>query len=122
MRDVPAPRSPIYRVGHAPDPLSPPDWAYARADGTFGNRFDDPRGRRGVPTSQRIRVLYLASGPAGAYGESVAQFRPGLKMLANLGTPHPPGSRQGRPLVPRDWRTARRLAGPVLHPPPRCVA
>src|SRR3989442_8187183 len=119
MRDVPAPRSPIYRVGHAPDPLSPPDWAYARADGTFGNRFDDPRGRRGVPTSQRFRVLYLASGPAGAYGESVAQFRPRLKMLANLGTPHPPGSRQGRPLAPPDWRAAPPPCLPRAPPPVR---
>ena len=121
MRDVPAPRSPIYRVGHAPDPFRPPDWAYARADGTFGNRFDDPRGRHGVPTSRRFRVLYVASQPAGAYGETVAQFRPSLKVLASLGIAHPPGSRRGRPVIPRDWRAARRLGVAVLRPALRFV-
>jgi hypothetical protein len=29
----------IYRLGRKPDPWSPPDWASAGPDGTFGNRF-----------------------------------------------------------------------------------
>ncbi len=117
LRAVPVPRSPVYRIGHAPDPLVAPDWSYAKPDGTFGNRFDDPRGPRGVPTSERFRVLYFASQAAGAYGETVAQFRPSLKLLAGLpAAPVAVGRRQA-PLIPRDWRAARRLGVTVLAPP-----
>ena len=34
----------IYRVKRGPDPWAWPDWNYAHEDGTFGSRFDDPRG------------------------------------------------------------------------------
>jgi len=119
LRAVPAPRSPVYRVGHAPDPLVAPEWAYAKPDGTFGNRFDDPRGARGVATDARFRVLYVASQAAGAYGETVAQFRPSLKLLASL--PVAPVGRRPAPVIPRDWRAARRLGVTVLAPPLRFV-
>jgi hypothetical protein len=36
------PPQPIYRIGRRPDAWRPPDWSRASADGTFGNRFDDP--------------------------------------------------------------------------------
>ena len=72
------PRSPLYRVGWPPDPFVPPDWRYARPDGAFGGRYDEPRAEQGVPPQERYRVLYVASQPAGAYGETVAQFRPSL--------------------------------------------
>jgi hypothetical protein len=32
------PKAEIYRLGRRPDPWAWPDWAYAGADGTFGNR------------------------------------------------------------------------------------
>src|SRR5436305_11075915 len=100
LRAVPAPRSPVYRIGRAPNPFSLPDWSYAGPDGTFGNRFDDPRGRRGVPPAQRFRILYLASGPAGAYGETIAQFQPSLKTLSGAHNAHAPGGRRDRATVP----------------------
>lgn len=81
------PRSPLYRVGRLPDPFSPPDWSYARPDGTFGGRYDDPRGQRGVPPQGRYRVLYFASQPSGAFGETVAQFRPSMKTLLRSPSP-----------------------------------
>lgn len=92
---------------------------YAKPDGTFGNRFDDPRGPCGVPTDGRFRVLYVASHAAGAYGETIAQFRPSLKLLAGLQVA-PVGRRQAS-LIPRDWRAARRLGITVLAPSLRFV-
>lgn len=108
---VTLPRSPLYRVGRPPDPFVPPEWRYVRPDGTFGGRYDDPRGRRGVPSRDRYRVLYFASHPAGAYGESVAQFRPSVKVLDQYGGRMPFGI---QPTIPHDWRVGRRLGAAVL--------
>jgi RES domain len=58
----------LHRIGRAPDPWSWPDWAHATADGTFGNRWDDPNGS--------YRVLYAASDRLGAFIEVLARFRP----------------------------------------------
>ena len=38
------PPAEVFRLGRRPDPWAWPDWAYAEADGTFGNRYDDPQG------------------------------------------------------------------------------
>ena len=38
------PSGPLFRVGRDDDAWAVPDWAYAKEDGTFGNRFDDPSG------------------------------------------------------------------------------
>ena len=40
----------VFRLARKPDPWAWPEWAYSAADGTFGNRYDDPRGT--------YRVLY----------------------------------------------------------------
>ena len=37
------PSGPLFRVGRDRDAWAVPDWAYAKEDGTFGNRFDDDR-------------------------------------------------------------------------------
>lgn len=105
------PRSPLYRVGWPPDPFVPADWRYARPDGTFGGRYDDPRAGQGVPPHERYRILYLASQPEGAYGETVAQFRPSVTTLSRHGGRLPFGT---RPAIPRDWRVTRRLGSAVL--------
>jgi hypothetical protein len=109
---VAAPRSPVYRVGRAPRPLAPPSWAFAEADGTFGNRFDDPSARRGVPPAGRFRMLYLASTSAGPFGETIARRRPNLEMLARAGV-----SRVPRPIFSASWRQARRLGITVVTTP-----
>jgi hypothetical protein len=111
IQSIALPRAPLYRVGWPPDPFVPPDWRYARTDGTFGGRYDDPRGRRGVPTTDRYRILYVASHPSGAYGETAAQFRPSMKLLERYGARMPTGHRA---FIPRDWRVARRLGVAVL--------
>src|SRR5581483_9415711 len=108
---VTLPHAPFYRVGWPPDPFTVPDWRYAQPDGTFGGRYDDPRGRLGIPPSARYRVLYIASQPAGAFGETVAQFRPSMKLLSHYGGRMPFGA---HPIIPRDWRLARRLGVATL--------
>ena len=115
---VPTPRSPLYRVGRAPNPFVPPSWAFVGADGTFGGRFDDPRGRQGLSPARRFRTLYLASESVGAFGESIARFRPDLAALAQpSGSPIPSStSRLERPAVSAAWRTVRRLGATVLDP------
>jgi hypothetical protein len=109
LKTVQAPVDPVYRVGRAPDPFALPDWAYAQPDGTFGGRFDDPSGRRGVPPEQRFRTLYLSTTPSGAFGEVLARFRPDLAVLAALGSAPP-----GAGAVPTDWHAVRRLGVTIL--------
>ena len=38
------PPGPLFRVGRDRDAWAITDWAYAKDNGTFGNRFDDPMG------------------------------------------------------------------------------
>ena len=78
MRDVPAPRSPIYRVGHAPDPLRPPDETdrLREAVNPLGGAY--PRGERTgrvhcvgpvrLVLAGAASLLALAGGEAGAAG------------------------------------------------------
>jgi len=100
------PRTLLHRIGYGPDPLAPPDWVRALPDGTFGGRFDDPR-HPTIPAAQRYQVLYLATTPTGACGETIARWRPSLRTLAAA-----PGvaGRGSHGLVPRTWRDPRRLA------------
>jgi hypothetical protein len=64
----------ILRLGRKPDPWSWPDWAYAGEDGTFGNRYDDPR--------SAYRVLYASSLRLGTLLETLARFRPDPAIIA----------------------------------------
>lgn len=66
-------------MARALDPFAPADRGYAGEDGTFGNRFDDPRVEHGVPEEERFRVIYCAGS-----GETIARFRPDLESLAKL--------------------------------------
>ncbi len=100
-----------YRVGYGPDPFTPPDWRFAKPDGTFGGRYDDPRGRTGTLPRERYRALYYAAHPSGAYGETIAQFRPSLQTIAALGSSYLAGRHAA---VPRDWRLTRRLGTALL--------
>jgi len=75
LREI-SPSNPLHRVGRAPDPWAWPDWANAAADGTFGNRYDDPLGS--------YRVLYAASDRLGAFVEVLARFRPDPHVLKEL--------------------------------------
>ena len=70
------PAGPLFRVGRDRDAWAIPDWAYAKEDGTFGNRFDDPAGV--------YRVLYASSQRLGCFIETLARFRVDVSFVADL--------------------------------------
>ena len=70
------PSRPLFRVGRDDDAWAAPDWAYAKEDGTFGNRFDDPMGV--------YRVLYASSQRLGCFVETLARFRVEVSFIADL--------------------------------------
>ena len=63
----------LYRVARAPDAWAWPPWEYAGEDGTFGNRYDGPRGE--------YRVLYATSQRVGAFIETLARYRPDPALI-----------------------------------------
>ncbi len=89
----------IYRLARQPDPWAPPDWAYAGEDGTFGNRFDDPRGV--------YRVLYASSSRLGCFLETLARFRVDVGLRAALAEIMGPDDHVPLGVVPREWRHGR---------------
>jgi len=105
----------IYRVGRRPDPWALPPWSYAGEDGTFGNRYDDPRGE--------YRVLYASSQRVGAFIETLARYRADPAIVAEYDhivvddEDHDdfPTIRPG--VVPRDWFNTR-LLGTARHDGP----
>ena len=70
------PAGPLFRVGRDDDAWAVPDWAYAKEDRTFGNRFDDPAGV--------YRVLYASSQRLGCFVETLARFRVDVSFVADL--------------------------------------
>ncbi len=88
----------VFRLGRRPDPWAWPDWAYAEADGTFGNRYDDPHGI--------YRVLYASTQRVATFVECLAYFRPDIEVIAELqaitgddGDDEPPAAG----IVPAEW-------------------
>ena len=102
----------IYRVAREPDAWAWPDWIYAHDDGTFGNRFDDPRAE--------YRVLYASSRREGAFAETLARFRTDLHVAAELqaivGDPEDGAHPEALPggVVPIEWIETRVL-GTARH-------
>ena len=108
MKQAAAPTE-VYRLGRRPDPWAWPDWAYAEADGTFGNRYDDPQGI--------YRVLYASTQRAGTFVECLAYYRADIHVIAELGAiigdegddePPAPGT------VPAEWVEQRCVGRGVL--------
>lgn len=121
---VTPPNAPIFRVGRAPDPFAVTDWKYAGADGTFGNRFDDPGDSQEHTDAVRFRTIYCAAQRACAFGETVSRFRPSLETLAQLefitdDEPIPSELTVGK--IDEDWRSKRRLGQTLLDPSLRFV-
>ncbi len=100
--EIRRPAGPIWRIGRKPDPWVPADWAYAQADGTFGNRFDDPRGL--------YRVLYASNQRHGCFVETLARFRPDLTLLAELDAIAGDNDFYSLGTVPLAWLDARMIA------------
>ncbi|MHB1698562.1 MAG: RES domain-containing protein [Acidobacteriaceae bacterium] len=95
------PSGPVYRLGRRPNAWQAPEWFLAHADGTFGNRFDDPEGY--------YRVLYASSQRVTCFVETLARFRPDLSLLAELNAID--GEDDFVPLgtVPRSWLDVRTM-------------
>lgn len=98
----------MFRVGKTPDPWTYPNWAQAGEDGTFGNRWDDPK--------SSYRMLNACSQRLGALIETLARFRPDPEVIAGLAaidgeddeTVLPPGH------VPTSWFTSRLMGEATL--------
>jgi hypothetical protein len=106
-----APDGPLHRVGRRPDAWAWPDWSHAGPDGTFGSRFDDPRGE--------YRVLYASSARRGADVEVVARFRAdpaveaGLREIEAEAGEDEDGPRPGQ--LPRDWLESHAVGTAQAH-------
>jgi zinc-finger binding domain of transposase IS66 len=70
------PPAEVFRLRRRPDPWAWPDWAYADADGTFGNRYDDAQGI--------YRVLYASTQRVATFVECLAYYRPDIAVMAEL--------------------------------------
>lgn len=95
----------VYRVARRPDAFALPSWEHAsNDDGTFGGRYDDPRGE--------YRVLYVSRSRVGAFCETLAPMRPSLDVLTGIeavvreGAPVDPS----RFALPAEW-AANRVVG-----------
>jgi hypothetical protein len=116
---VSAPITGVHRVGRGSNAFEPPSWGYCGEDGTFGNRFDDPRGREDpvstLPTlapQERFKVVYCATDKSGAFGETLARFRPDWSLLAkarDIDDDEPFDDSMFRGMIPKDWRMKRRI-------------
>jgi hypothetical protein len=91
----------LYRLGRQPDPWTPPDWAYAGEDLTFGNRFDDPRGT--------YRVVYASTSRLGCFLETLARFRLDIPLQASLAQIFGPDDYVPLGVVQREWRSGRAM-------------
>lgn len=102
--EVASPPGALYRIARRPNPWAWPDWAYSGSDGTFDNRYDDPRGE--------YRVLYASSQRLGAFLETLARFRPDPEIVAAQIADDPRDARfptVSAGTVPAEWLEARKL-------------
>ena len=128
LHAVPPPASPLFRVargdeGPPGDPFLPPSWERVGADGTFGNRFDDPGKADGISEEERFRMIYAATQRDGAFAETIAHFRPDLEALAALRAIRG-ATGEPQPLVgaiPARWRQLRGVGRLLLDPALRFV-
>jgi hypothetical protein len=107
----------VFRIARGFEVFAPPDWAWAQGDGTFTNRFDDPASYRGIPEEDRFRVIYCATRPAGAFGETIAPFRKSPRTLAGLkqvNDDEPLDLDLEGGIVLEDWRLEHRLGSTRL--------
>lgn len=131
LDEVGPPPTAVFRIGWRGDPLRPPPWSKALADGTFGNRFDDPSASDGRPEESRFRCLYCGTTMEAAFGETLARKRVPIGVLAKLAAvdvdesvdavlagaaidrtePHRP---QG--LISAEWQSQRQIGRTTLDP------
>jgi hypothetical protein len=93
----------VFRIGRSPDPWAWPDWSFCGADGTFGNRFDDPEGV--------YRVLYASTERLATFVECLAYYRPDPEVFAEYERIDGSSDDQAWPpvygVVPSEWARSR---------------
>jgi hypothetical protein len=127
FQTVETPASGIYRLARRTvGPFDPADWSKATGRGGFSSRFDDPR--TDLDENLRFRVIYCATDRRGALGETLAGFRPPMRLTSKLETiiddepmedsyshaTDPDDHSRG--LVEAEWRLQRALGHTVLEP------
>jgi hypothetical protein len=99
----------VYRLGRAPDAWEWPDWSYLTADGTFGNRYDDPEAQ--------YRVLYASSEREATFRESLARYRADPAIVAaeisTAGDEDAPATIPAG-VIPAGWLERRRMGSAEL--------
>ncbi len=103
---TPAPLEGIWRVGQTPDPLAfnpefPPPLELGK-ENSAGNRFDAP--------DQSYRVLYFATEKRGAFGETLARYRPNPDLQLLVTEDWRSNGRMEVGCLPSDWRHQRAIA------------
>jgi len=93
----------VWRVGLISGPLEFPPWNRC----SWANRFDDP--------ARRFRTLYCARERRTALRETLADFRPNTKVLAELRRLRLDSDELRPAPVPLDWRDKRLLAPARIH-------
>lgn len=101
LKEVLPPRSGIWRIGRAPDPLALSD-AVPYEDSRVGNRFDS--------ALAQFRVRYFATDPEGCFGECLARFRPDPTVLVQIQEDWQGRSFMNPGAIPAEWRQRRLLA------------
>lgn len=132
FQTVAPPSAGLYRLGRrTSEPFTPPDWIYTAPNGTFDGRFDDPR--LDLSEDLRFRIVYCASSRVGAFGETLANQRPPVRLLSKLNaiTDDEPAEESffngadpddpSRGLVGAAWRLKRAMAFSILEPSLRFV-
>jgi hypothetical protein len=112
----------VYRVGWGYIPFAPAPWDTAdKGDGTFKNRFDDPRKAKGI---DRFRAIYCATQRAAAFGETTARFRKDPALLEGLrGVENalPDNLEAEAGVITADWRSKRSVGVATLDTGLQCV-
>jgi hypothetical protein len=94
----------IFRLGRAPDAWGWPDWSHVSADGTFGNRYDDPDGQ--------YRVLYASTERETTFRECLARYRADPAIVAaEISTAGDEDAPVTIPagVIPAEWLSRRRM-------------
>jgi hypothetical protein len=97
----------VFRIGRKPDPWALLSWTWAHDDGTFGNRYDDPKAK--------YRVLYAATERFGCFVETLARYRIDPLLAAEMA--EIAGDDDFYPIgkVPPEWFDNRVVGGALVH-------
>jgi hypothetical protein len=95
------PPNDVYRVARKPDPWALLDWTWVHDDGTFYNRYDDPKAK--------YRVLYASTHRISCFIETLACHRVDMLAAAELANIAGEDDFYPRGKVPADYLSTRTM-------------